>query len=204
MPRSIKEDLWNRKSFLFEDGQDFPRVFGCTLGSIKLLCPALIAQDLPNVKKDDHGVEGLARRILKLDVSEVKKAARKLTKSRKSGQRLSQDDYKLAGIRWKDWGAPKLEPEKVPYAVVDSEVQLMSGLELTRMFLDVILLKELKSSITMEALMQRLWESRGHLILDSSLVFPNTPKSKKYFLQSKLLSVPILTWKLFNFLSPLI
>ena len=44
VPRSIKEDLWNRKSFLFEDGQDFPRVFGCTLGSIKLLCPALIAQ----------------------------------------------------------------------------------------------------------------------------------------------------------------
>ena len=46
---------------------------------------------------DDH--EGLARKIPKLDVSEVKKSARKLKKSRKSGQRLSLDDYKLAGIR---------------------------------------------------------------------------------------------------------
>ena len=66
-----------------------------------------------------------------------------MRKIRKIGQRMSHDDYKLAGIRWKDWGATKLEPEEVPYAVVDSEVQLMSGLELTRRFLDVLLLKEL-------------------------------------------------------------
>ena len=85
----IKEHLWDRKSFLFEDWHDFTRVFGCTLGSIQLLCPA---QDLPNVMKDDHGVECLARKILKLDVGDVKKFAMKLKNSRKIGQRLSQDD----------------------------------------------------------------------------------------------------------------
>ena len=115
------------KSFLFEDGHDFTRVFGCTLSSIKLLCPALIAQDLPNLMKDDHGVECLSIKILKIDVGEVKKLARKMRKIRKIGQRLSHDDYKLAGIRWKDWDATQLEPEKVPYAVVDSEMQLMGG-----------------------------------------------------------------------------
>jgi hypothetical protein len=195
VPKSIKDDIWDKSCFIFEDGNDFSRVFCSTLGSIKLLCPALIAQDLPNIMKGDHGVGGLARNILKLDVGEVKKAAKKLKKSSKSGEKLSGDELKLAGIRWKNWGASVLKPDKAPYAVVDSEVQLLSGLELARMFLDVLLLKEISEPLAIEDLMQRLWVSRGNLILDSSLVFSDSPKcllrrglqkSKKSFLQFKL------------------